>query len=143
MKRRHIQFSKRHKRWFYSVSAILFLSGALWSFCDWLGNNGTQAEAFQSLKSWSLKLHGAAAMAFLVALGIIIPTHINSAWQAQRNRPNGACFIAVNILLITTGYGLYYFGGERWRQMASWIHLLFGIATPAFLIAHIWMGRRK
>lgn len=143
MKRRGIQLSPRHKRWFYSVTTILFLSGAAWVLFGWLAeHSAARADLLQSLKSWMLKLHGAAAMAFLVALGILIPTHLKRAWQARRNRVNGAFFVTVVALLILTGFGLYYFGDERWRSGASWLHRVLGFAAPALLALHIWLGRR-
>lgn len=143
MKRRGIQLSSRHKRWFYAVSVTLFLSGVAWVLSDWRAErNEGRADFFQSLKPWMLKLHGAAAMAFLVTLGIMIPTHLRRAWQARRNRKNGAIFVTVIGLLVATGYGLYYFGDDRWRTAASWIHLLLGFGTPALLGLHIWQGRR-
>ena len=143
MKRRGIQLSPRHKRWFYAVSVTLFLSGAAWVLLDWLTErNEARADLLRSLKPWMLKLHGAAAMAFLVALGILIPTHIKRAWSARRNRMNGGFFVAVMALLVVTGYGLYYFGDDGWRTAASWIHLILGFGTPALLGLHIWQGRR-
>lgn len=142
-KRRGIQLSPRHQRWFYSVSAILFLSGAAWAVFGWLAERQeARAEFLLSLKPWSLKLHGAAAMAFLVALGILIPTHIKRAWQARRNRVNGAFFVTVMAILVLTGYGLYYCGDEQWRNTASNIHLVLGFASPVLLVWHIWLGRQ-
>jgi len=41
--------------------------------------NAAVAEWLRSRKPWRLKLHGAAARAFLVALGILIPTHLKRA----------------------------------------------------------------
>lgn len=144
MKRRGIQLSTRHKRWFYSVTVLLFLSGAVWVLFSWLAeHNEKRADLFHLLKSWSLKLHGAAAMAFLIALGILIPTHMKRAWQARRNRVNGAFFVTMITILVLTGYGLYYFGDEHWRSAASWIHLILGFAAPALLALHIWQGRRE
>ena len=101
-----------------------------------------RADLLQWLKPWMLKLHGAAAMAFLVALGILIPTHLKRAWQARRNRAYGGFFVTVIALLVLTGYGLYYFGDDRWRSAASWIHLILGFTAPALLGLHIWQGRR-
>jgi hypothetical protein len=143
MKRRGIQLSPRHKRWFYAVSVTLFLSGVAWVWLGWLAErNEGRAELLRSLKPWLLKLHGAAAMAFLLALGILIPTHLKRAWRAQRNQVNGGFFVTVMALLVVTGYGLYYFGDDRWRSAASWIHLLLGFGAPALLGLHIWQGRR-
>lgn len=144
MRRRGIQLSTRHKRWFYSVATVLFLSGAacvLFGFQA--GRDEARADFFRSLKVWSLKLHGAAAMAFLIAIGILIPTHIKRAWQAGRNRANGVFSVTVIAVLVVTGYGLYYLGDERWRDATSWIHLILGFAIPALLALHIWTGRRE
>jgi len=103
MKRRGIQLSSRHKRWFYAVSVTLFLSGAVWVLAGWLAERSeARAELLRQLKSSLLKLHGAAAMAFLVALGILIPTHITRAWRARRNRLNGTFFVTVMALLVHT-----------------------------------------
>ena len=143
MKRRGIQFSRRHRRWFHSVSVTLFLSGAIWVLFGWLADHdAARADWLRSLKPWLLKLHGAAAMAFLVALGILIPTHIKRAWRVRRNRANGVFFVTVMALLAATGYGLYYFGDDQWRSATSWIHLSLGFGAPALLALHIWQGRR-
>jgi cation transport ATPase len=142
MKRRGIQLSPRHKRWFHTVTALLFFSGAGWAVCGWLATAADENASAGSLKLWLLKLHGAAAMAFLVALGILIPTHIKRGWQARRNRANGAFFLTMVALLVATGYGLYYFGDEQWRSVASWVHQILGFASPVLLAWHIWQGRR-
>jgi hypothetical protein len=92
---------------------------------------------------WSLKLHGAAAMAILVILGTLLPTHVRFAWHARRNRPNGIMLISVFAFLILTGYGLYYFGDERLRSWTSCLHLVVGLALPLALILHIRSGRRS
>lgn len=144
MKRRGIQLSNRHRRWLYSVSLLLFASGAVWVLLGWrAGRDEAHAELLRSLKPWMLKLHGAAAMAFLVAMGILIPTHIRRGWQARRNHLNGSFFLSVVGLLALTGYGLYYLGDEQWRDGASWLHIVLGLASPALLIWHIWLGRRS
>ncbi len=144
MKRRGVQLSPRHKRWFYAVTFVLFFSGAAWALLGWLAQRDeSHAEMFRLIKSRSLALHGAAAMAFLVAMGILTPTHIRRAWQARRNRANGATFVAVVGILVLTGYGLYYFGEEQLRAITSWTHLALGFASPVLLAFHIWQGRRE
>jgi cation transport ATPase len=141
--RRGVQLSSRHKRWFYSVSVLLFLSGALWKLFGWAADHDeARAETFRSLRPWMLKLHGASAMAFFVELGILIPTHIRRAWNANRNRANGAVLVAIIAVLVLTGYGLYYLGDEQWRSYSSITHLVLGLLTPFALALHIWQGRR-
>ena len=89
-----------------------------------------------------MKTHGAAAMAILVLVGMLLTGHVRFAWRARRNRGNGALFLGTFGILTVTGYGLYYAGGERLRAWTSWIHLALGLALPLLLILHIWLGKR-
>jgi hypothetical protein len=95
-----------------------------------------------SAKAWAMKVHGAGAIAILVLIGMLLSSHVRLAWRARRNRANGSIFLSVFAVLIVTGYGLYYAGGERLRMWSSWIHLAVGLALPVFLMIHIFLGRR-
>ncbi len=59
-----------------------------------------------------MKIHGAAAMAILVLVGMLLTGHVRFAWRARRNRGNGSLFLGTFGILTVTGYGLYYAGGE-------------------------------
>jgi hypothetical protein len=85
---------------------------------------------------------GAASMAILVLIGMLLNGHVRFAWRARRNRANGLIFLSVFAVLIATGYGLYYAGGEKLRAWTSLIHLAVGLALPFFLLTHIFLGRR-
>ena len=89
-----------------------------------------------------MKIHGAAAMAILVLVGMLLTGHVRFAWRARRNRCNGSLFLGAFGILTLTGYGLYYAGGESLRAWTSWIHLAVGLALPLLLILHIWLGKR-
>ena len=92
--------------------------------------------------AWVMKIHGAAAMAVLVLIGMLLSGHVRSAWRARRNRANGSVFLSVFAVLTVTGYGLYYAGGEMLREWTSWIHLVVGLALPILVLIHIFLGRR-
>ena len=95
-----------------------------------------------SAKAWAIKIHGAAAMAILVLVGMLLAGHVRFAWRARRNRGNGSLFLGGFGILTVTGYGLYYAGGESLRVWTSWIHLAVGLALPLLLLFHIWLGKR-
>jgi hypothetical protein len=95
-----------------------------------------------SAKAWAMKIHGAAAMAVLVLIGMLLTAHVRFAWRARRNRANGSVFLSAFAVLTITGYGLYYAGGERVRAWTSWIHLTVGLALPILLLIHIVLGRK-
>jgi hypothetical protein len=93
-------------------------------------------------KAWAMKVHGGAAMAVLVLIGMLLNVHVRFAWRARRNRANGSVFLSAFAVLTITGYGLYYAGGERLRAWTSWIHLAIGLVLPILLLIHILLGRK-
>lgn len=132
---------KRLQRYFlYAVLALLFVSGTVWAYWNYLAPES--GNFVPSAKSWAMKIHGGAAMAILVLVGMLLNSHVRSAWRVRRNRGNGSLFLSAFGILTITGYGLYYAGAERLRAWTSWIHLAVGLALPLLLILHIWLGKR-
>ncbi|HEY3660887.1 MAG TPA: hypothetical protein VGK91_06640 [Candidatus Udaeobacter sp.] len=132
---------KRLQRYFlYAVLALLFLSGMAWAYWKYL--IGSPGDFEMSAKACAMKIHGAAAMAILVLVGMLLTGHVRFAWRARRNRGNGSLFLSTFGILTITGYGLYYGGGETLRAWTSWIHLAVGLALPLLLLLHIWLGKR-
>ncbi len=124
----------------YAVLGVLFVSGAVWAYWNYLVLS--PGDFTRSSKAWAMKIHGAAAMAILVLIGMLLAGHVKFAWRARRNRANGSVFLSAFAVLTITGYGLYYAGGEKLRAWTSWIHLGIGLALPIFLLIHIFLGRR-
>ncbi|HXI74172.1 MAG TPA: hypothetical protein VNG94_01210 [Pyrinomonadaceae bacterium] len=124
----------------YAVLALIFLSGAAWAFWNYLA--ASPGDFQTSAKAWAMKIHGAAAMAILVSVGMLLNEHVRLAWRARRNRANGSVFLSAFAFLTITGYGLYYAGGERLRAWTSWIHLAIGLVLPILLLIHIFLGKR-
>lgn len=132
---------KRARRYFlYAVLALLFFSGVAWAYGNYFLSPPSDFQA--ALKSSSLKIHGATAMATLVLIGTLLTGHVKFAWRAGRNRINGALFLGVLGALTITGYGLYYVGGETLRAWTSWIHLAVGLIFPVLLLVHILLGKK-
>jgi hypothetical protein len=139
-----MKLSVRHRIWLYSVFGVLFATGLGW----WLIHRTESAELqtgleIRPVEPWLMKIHGAAAMLGLIILGALIPLHIKRSWRARRNRGSGSSMITVCILLIVTGYALYYAGGDHLRALASTAHLVLGLGFPVLLIWHIICGRRS
>ena len=132
---------KHLQRYFlYVVLALVFLSGVAWAYWNYFVTSPGDFE--MSAKAWAMKLHGGAAMAVLVLIGMLLNVHVRFAWRADRNRANGSVFLSALAVLTISGYGLYYAGGERLRTWTSWIHLAVGLILPILLLIHILLGRR-
>ena len=132
---------RRLQRYFlYAVLALVFLSGVAWAYWNYLVAPPGDFE--MSAKAWAMKIHGAAAMAVLVLVGMLLNEHVRLAWRARRNRANGSVFLSAFAVLTITGYVLYYSGGEKLRAWTSWIHLAVGLVLPILLLIHIFLGKR-
>ena len=131
---------KRLQRYFlYGELALLFSSGMAWAYWNYL--IGSPGDFEMSAKAWAMKIHGAAAMAILVLVGMLLTGHVRFAWRTRRNRGNGSLFLSTFGILTITGYGLYYAGDETLRAWTSWIHLAVGLALPSLLVLHIRLGK--
>jgi hypothetical protein len=95
------------------------------------------------LEAWSLRLHGAAAFAFLIALGSMFAQHIPRAWYLGRNIASGIAALVVVAFLVATGYALYYFALDEAHAMVSAMHWSVGLAAIAVFAAHVGLGRRS
>ena len=139
--RNSVRFSPRMKWWFFSVFGILFLSGIIWLVLHYMADK--QGEFYNPFEPRLMKIHGAAAMVFLVVLGVLIPTHTRRAWNQRRNRVTAVVMIGVCLLMIFSGYGLYYCGEEDWRVWISGCHSVAGSLLPLVLVWHIFLGRKS
>lgn len=133
---------RRLRRAFYAVFAALFVSGAAWVL---VGSPDPEAGTawLDELPPALLKIHGGAAMLFLLLLGAFATQHIPALWRGGGNRLTGTVMIGFNALLIVTAYGLYYSGSDLVRAWASDLHIAAGLALPAAVAHHVWTGRRR
>ncbi|AXW63959.1 hypothetical protein CJO94_19425 (plasmid) [Ralstonia solanacearum] len=131
----------RRRRWtVYGVFGVLLLTGLAWLAQHFFTDDGGEGGA---VLAWSMKLHGAAAMASLYLFGMLWGPHIRNAWVRRRNRAAGAVFGGLTALLVVTGYALYYVNGEWPRQCAEVLHWVAGLAVCIALWVHIAIGRRR
>jgi hypothetical protein len=104
--------------------------------------HGELGDGPHPLEAWWLRLHGAAAMLVLAVLGSLLPIHIRRGWHQRKNLLAGSVLAALALLLIFSGYALYYFGSEETRPWISAFHWVLGLGAPLLLLWHIVSGRR-
>ena len=124
----------------YAASAVLLLTGAGWLVADWQ-KNMSDNEFWQQAASTILMVHGGAAMLALLLLGALIPVHLLRAWRRRENRVSGSAMAALNAVLISTAFGLYYLGSEQVRPWMSWSHIGAGVCLSLMFPIHVWLGR--
>lgn len=139
-----LQLEWRFRLALYAAFALLVATGAAWLIADRLKDApaGDAREVWQQTAAWLLMIHGGGAMVGLLLLGALIPAHAMRAWRARRNRITGTAMASINTALIATGFGLYYFGSEMLRPLASGMHTAAGFILPALIVIHVLFGRR-
>ena len=149
MKRSHglplsIKLGHWHKRWLYTAGGALTASGIGWLIAHFFfSGSGGFDDAPNVSESWWLRLHGAAAMGFLIAFGSLLPGHIARAWQLRRNYRSGFAMLAGIAILVATAYALYYFGDEQTRPWISMVHWVLGLIIALGMPFHIYLGRQR
>jgi cation transport ATPase len=139
----NVELTARHERWVVWLSAVVLLTGVFWLLSHFLLAKPDEFGASRGpFESWWLRLHGAAALGFLVVFGTLLPVHVRRAWNARRHRTTGGIVIGVVALLVVTGYLLYYAGGEQLRPSLSLIHWLVGLVGLPAMIVHVILGKR-
>lgn len=76
----------------------------------------------------------------IITFGYLLASHIPFAWKTKRQRLLGCSLIIDHLLLIITGYLLYYASNEIFRLVVSYSYFTFGIVYPFILGAHIYSG---
>lgn len=139
-----LRIERWHRFCIYGVTGWLAATGLLWLLAHYFMRPVTEfGEGIHPLEPWSMKLHGAGAMATLFFVGSLLNIHLRRAVRAGRNLVSGWTMIAFLCALTLSGYGLYYLAGEQNRPLWSLAHWIPGLLFPALLILHIVLGRKS
>lgn len=133
------------RRWsLYIIGAGVWLSGGLWLLYHYFfERQGEFGLTVNPLEPWWLKLHGAFAFAAVWLFGLLWGVHITKAWPHKRRRWSGGVLTGVFVLLIVSGYLLYYIGDDKVRPIVSVVHWAIGLGCPIFFLFHRLRFRRR
>jgi len=127
----------------YAVAALLWLSGALWLG---LHHAFPQKGALGLLPNpWEaplMRVHGLIAVAGVFLIGWMTAAHVSARWSSERNRRSGLVLGGTALLLVFSGYALYYTIGSP-HDSAGLLHEAIGFLSPAAALAHWWRNRAR
>jgi MFS family permease len=139
-----VRLGRKHERWVYGIGGALLLSGVGWLIAHYfLAIPGEFGDPHHPSEPWWLRVHGAAAMGFLVVTGTVLLNHVVRAWHLRKNHQSGLVFLGLLGTMVLTGYALYYFGGEDTRPWISKVHWIAGLVATAVLPIHVVLGRHR
>jgi hypothetical protein len=125
----------------YVLFGLLWATGCAWLIAHYLFPQQSQ---FGSLPNPSeptlMRIHGWCAAAGLFLLGWISSQHILERWSQFRRRPSGPVLASLALLLVVSGYALYY-TTDRLHDLAALAHEVVGGAAILAGSAH-WIRAR-
>ena len=125
----------------FGVSALLWLSGALWLLVHFAF---PQHNEFGPLPHpWEpglMRAHGILAVAAVFLLGWLAAEHIPAGWSRALRRASGLWLAGCTLVLVVSGYALYYSTGGL-HEGAAAVHEWLGIAALVAALAH-WLRSR-
>jgi hypothetical protein len=127
-----------HRRAFYLVFGVVWLSGGLWIVDEWL-KKPELGPIRTPLQTVSMKIHGAAILIYFAMLGTLL-THIRRGFALRANRFSGSFVIGVNVVLALSGWLLYYITDDSIRKWSSVIHWTIGLSILPLLCTHVLLG---
>jgi len=127
----------------YGVGALLWVSGAMWLVLHYVF---PQSTAFGPLPNpWEaplMRVHGLIAVSAVFLIGWMMAAHVTVRWASERNRRSGLVLGSVALLLIITGYALYYTTGAG-HDAAALAHEAIGVLALPAALAHWWRNRPR
>ena len=125
-------------RWvLFSTLLFCWFSGLLFFVFDgWIRVEGEFGQQRHPLQQIMLSAHGASAFLMLILFGFMLKNHVALLWRANKNRSIGITIVMSFIVLIITGYFLYYASAELFRLANSYLHIGIGILFPCFVLYH-------
>jgi hypothetical protein len=134
-----MQLALSLRLWLYLSAAVLWVTGAAWLLVRYLPAARSYPNGVAAI---SMRIHGAAAMLILVVAGMAVALHVPGAWREHKNRASGIVMGIALIALVSTGYCLYYAGGESVRALSSFGHWMPGLALPVVVVWHALAARK-
>ena len=121
----------------YTIGLGVWASGAVWLLLHYfLVQDGPFGPNPHPLEFWSIAAHGAFGFASLWLLGLLWSVHVPAGWRSLRRRWSGSIMFGVSVVLILSGYLLYYFGNDDLRPALSLVHWAVGLGCPAVFLLH-------
>lgn len=130
--------------WLLSLSGtLLWLSGSAWLLLHYYGRvQGPFGPESNPLEPWMLRLHGLVLIPALLGVGGLFLVHFRKGWSHKPQRVAGLILSAAVLVLVATGYLLYYVGDDELREVFSRVHWIAGLGVPAVFVWHYLNGLR-
>ena len=128
-------------RWsLYALLMALVATGGLWLSIHFLAWPSMARPEMEGLPSpWEaplMKLHGAAMLAMVFLVGRLSGTHVLLGWRLRKRVGEGVGLLVLMAALALSGYALYYWVPEAWRDGLGLLHGAAGVLMALVFAFH-------
>lgn len=139
--------TRKFKFKLYWILTLLFVSGLLYAIPGYLDRWFFIELDWPFSGHWLMTLHGLGAMVCCFALGYLTRCHVMVHLRSRRHFATGMSMFSIMLVMLGSGYLLYYLGDEDWRRISADIHCALGVLLPLALGIHraqsAWESRRQ
>jgi hypothetical protein len=126
----------------FSVYALLWLSGVVWLVLHLaLEPRNEFGPLPHPWEATLMRVHGLLAVGGVFLLGWLGAGHVPQRWRGARKRPSGWTLLGCAVLLVLSGYALYYTVGPL-HTGSAWVHEWLGTAAIIVALTH-WLRVRS
>jgi hypothetical protein len=90
-----------------------------------------------------LLIHGVVAILGMYVLGWVSIRHVVRWWQGGLRRVSGASLSTCLVLLVVTGFALFFVSDDGSQHAAALSHDVFGVIVTVFGVQHWFFARRR
>lgn len=127
----------------HALMLALLLSGSLWLCVHFLAWPAVAQASMEGLPSpWEaplMKVHGGAMLGLVFLVGRLSGTHVLLGWRIKQRVWDGVALLVLLGALALSGYALYYWVPEAWRDGWGLMHGAVGVLAALGL----WYHRRN
>lgn len=126
----------------YVVVGMLWATGAAWLLLhEFLQRSGPFGSTPHPLEPAVLTAHGVLAILAMYLLGWVSARHALRWWLRGLRRWSGGTLAGLLMLLVVSGFALFFVSDDAWQRYAAVVHEVFGLGVLLIAIPH-WTGRR-
>lgn len=133
-----------HRLWLMIALTVSWGTGTVLVWAHYFGRaEGAFGPETHWVESPARALHGLMAFVCLIALGALVPLHFRSGWITGTRRASALMMAITAMIMILTGWGLYYAGGDSLRQGLRFTHSGLGLLLLPLFFVHSRLARKS
>ncbi len=125
----------------FTVCGLLWFTGVIWLVLHYAFQRHNEfGDLPNPAEPALMRLHGLLAVAGVFLFGWLTAAHVTPRWSIGRNRTSGLVLASCVVVLVVSGYALYYTTADLHTQ-ASVLHQVLGVLALVAALSH-WLRNR-